>query len=94
MLIFVLVFVFFVLLTIAYELHVITDRLIEIGTIVEHFNRRNLRASGIPDSEGDDFASESIVKSRRTWKQKAWAIVAASIVTAALLELLGAVVSR
>jgi hypothetical protein len=59
MLIVAVVFIFFALLAVSYELHVITERLIEIGTIVEHFNRRSLRASGINDVEGDDFARAS-----------------------------------
>jgi hypothetical protein len=50
MLIVALAFIFFVLPVIARQLHTITIRLIEIGTIVEHFNRRDLRASGIKDS--------------------------------------------
>ena len=46
MLIVALVFVFFALLGVLYELHTITDRLIEIGTTVEHANRRSLRRQG------------------------------------------------
>ncbi|MGA8429176.1 MAG: hypothetical protein WB729_05115 [Candidatus Sulfotelmatobacter sp.] len=62
-----LVFIFFVLLAIGRELHTITSRLIEIGTIVEHFNRRDLRASGINDVDGADFASESVTKTHQSW---------------------------
>jgi hypothetical protein len=90
MLIAALVFIFFVLLAIAYELHIITDRVIEIGTLVEHYNRRDLRASGIKDSEDDDFASESITKTHRTWKQILLGVLLASIVTTVMIKLLGA----
>lgn len=83
-----LVFIFFVLLAIAYELHFMTERLIEIGTIVEHFNRRALRESGIADAEDDDFASESIRKTHRTWKKTLWAIIALSISCSVLIKLL------
>jgi hypothetical protein len=58
-----LVFIFFAILAVAYELHVITDRLIGIGTIVEHYNRRDLRASGILkdlDDSGDSEPDEHV----------------------------------
>ena len=52
------------LLAVIYELREITARLIEIGSIVENFNRRALRAT-IKDHDDDDFASESIIKTQR-----------------------------
>jgi hypothetical protein len=89
MLIVALVFIFFALLAVAYELHTITDRLIEIGTIVEHFNRRNLRGSGIKDDEDNDFASESVTKTHRTWIQMLVGILVAAVVAVATIKLLG-----
>lgn len=88
MLYFALAFIFFALLAIAHELHDGTSRLIEIGTIVEHFNRRDLRAAGVKDSDGDDFANESIVKAQRPWKQIVLGIVIGGVVAGALLDLL------
>jgi len=82
-----LVFIFFAILAVVYELHVITVHLIEIGTIVEHFNRRDLRASGIKDSEDADFASESITTMHKTWPQILLGILVASVVTIALIGL-------
>lgn len=93
MLIPVLVFIFFVLLAIAYELHGITDRLVETGTIVEHFNRRDLRKSG-RDTDGDDFASESIKKTHRTWGQTVWAIIVASLVCIGIIKLVSVIVPQ
>jgi hypothetical protein len=74
MLIVSLVFVFFALVAVVEELHTITDRLIEIGTIVEHFNRRDSRASGMESN--DDFAGESITKTHRKWWHVLGGIVA------------------
>jgi hypothetical protein len=91
MLIVALVFIFFVLLVIAHELHTITDRLIEIGTLVEHYNRRDLRASGIKPAEDDDFASESITQKHLTWQRTILGILVASIVTIAIIKALGTV---
>jgi hypothetical protein len=88
MLIVALVFIFFAILAVAYELHTITDRLIEIGTIVEYYNRRDLRATGIlkdldfeaSDSEEDnEFDGESVTKTHRSWLQLLLAILAASV---------------
>lgn len=81
-------FIFFTLLAITHELHHIASRLIEIGTIVEHFNRRNLRASGVKDIEGDDFAYESVRKAHRPWWQIVAGIVVGSIVVGAVSKLL------
>ena len=94
MLIPVLVFIFFVLLAIAYELHIITERLIETGTIVEHLNRRDLRKSGITDIDGDDFASESIRSTHRTWRQTVWGIVVASLLCVGIIKLVAGIISR
>jgi hypothetical protein len=80
--------IFFTLLAIAHELHYITSRLIEIGTIVEHFNRRNLRASGVKDIDGDDFAYESVIKAHRPWWQIAVGIVIGGIVVGVVFKLL------
>jgi hypothetical protein len=88
MLIVALVFIFFAILAVVYELHIITERLIEIGTIVEHFNRRDLRASGIRDAEENDFASESINKIHRTWRQTFLGILIASVVCIVVIKLL------
>jgi hypothetical protein len=94
MLVPVLVFTFFVLLAIVYELHGIADRLIETGTIVEHFNRRDLRDSGAQDIDEEDFASESIRKTHRTRRQTVWGIVIASLVSIAIIELVAGYISR
>lgn len=91
MLIVVLVFIFFALLAVAYELHTITDRLIEIGTIVEHFNRRALRASGVKDSEDDDFASESVTKTHARFIRILGGIMIAALVSVVILAVLGAI---
>lgn len=86
MLLFVLAFIFFALLAVVYELHFVTERLIELGTIVEHFNRRDLRAAKVPDTFDDDFATESIRKTHRTWAQVVWAIVVAAVLSGAVLK--------
>jgi hypothetical protein len=83
-----LALIFFALLAAAHELHNITSRLIEIGTIVEHFNRRNLRASGIKDIDGDDFADESVTKAQRPWGHIVLGIVVGSIVAGGVFKLL------
>jgi hypothetical protein len=75
-----LIFVFYALLAVVYELREMTARLIEIGTVVENFNRRDLRAS-IKDHDDDDFASESITKTQRTWRQIVAGIVVSTIAT-------------
>jgi hypothetical protein len=75
MVIIALVFVFCALLAIARELHTITDRLIEVGTLIEHLNRRDLRSSGIKDVEDNDFASESVTKAHRTWRRMIYEIL-------------------
>jgi hypothetical protein len=93
MLIAVLVFMFFALLAIAYELHGITQRLIETGTIIEHFNRRDLRKSGIRDTNGDDFASESISATHLTWRQTVWGIVVASLLSIGIIKLVAGIIS-
>ena len=94
-----LIFIFFAILAVAYELHFITDRLIEIGTIVEYYNRRDLRASGIlkdlDDSEDSDseehvpFDGESVTREHKTWPQILLGILVASVVTLALIGLYG-----
>jgi uncharacterized membrane protein len=92
MLIVALVFVFFALLAVAYELHTITDRIIEIGTIVEHFNRRSLRASDVKSD--DDFAGESITKTHRRWAHVVGAIVLAALASIGILTMLGVISLR
>jgi hypothetical protein len=89
MLYFALAFIFFALLAVAHELHAITSRLIEIGTIVEHFNRRDLRAAGIKDE--DDFAAESIVKVQRPWGHIVLRIVIGGVVAGGVFKLLASV---
>jgi hypothetical protein len=99
MLIVALVFIFFAILAVAYELHVVTDRLIEIGTIVEFYNRRDLRASGIlkdldsdADLDSDDptqFDGESVTQAHRTWLQILLGILVASLATLAIIKLAG-----
>jgi hypothetical protein len=91
MLYFALAFIFFTLLAITRELYDISTRLIEIGTIVEHFNRRNLRASGVKDIDGDDFAYESVRKAHRPWWQILVGILVGSFVAAAVFKLLDSV---
>jgi hypothetical protein len=86
MLITALVFIFFVLLAIAYELHGIADRLIETGTIVEHYNRRDLRKSAILKDEDDDVDGDYVVKVHRTWRQILSGIVLASLFTIAVIK--------
>ena len=81
--VFVLIFIFFSLLAIAYELHTLTERMIEIGTLVEGANRRSLRSS-LGESE-DDYAEESITKAHRTWKQTLSGILLAALVSSALV---------
>jgi hypothetical protein len=86
-----LVFIFFAILTVAYELHIITDRLIEIGTIVEYYNRRDLRASGIlkdlDSNEDDPYDGESVTQAHRTWLQILLGILVASIATLAIIKI-------
>lgn len=89
MLIVALVFVFFALVAVIEELHTITDRLIEIGTIVEHFNRRELRASGMESN--DDSASESITKTHRKMWHVLGGIVLASLAALGVLTGLGVI---
>jgi hypothetical protein len=91
MLYFALAFIFFTLLAIADELHDITSRLIEIGTIVEHFNRRTLRASGIKDIDADDFADESVKKAHQPWWQIVVSIVVGSVVAGVVFKILAGV---
>jgi hypothetical protein len=55
---------------------------------VEHFNRRALRASGVKDIDGDDFAYESVRKTQRPWWQSVVGIVAGGIVAGAVFKLL------
>jgi hypothetical protein len=92
MLIVALVFIFFALLAVAYELHTITDRLIEIGTIVEHANRRVLRAS-LGEHE-DDYADDSITKVHKKWALMVGGIVLAAVVTVAILAGVGLIPLR
>jgi hypothetical protein len=94
-----LVFIFFAILAVAYELHIITGRLIEIGTIVEFYNRRDLHASGIlkdlddsEDSDSDEhvqFDGESVTQEHKTWPQILLGILVASVVTLALIGFYG-----
>jgi hypothetical protein len=91
MLYFALALIFFALVAIAHELHDITSRIIEIGTIVEHYNRRDLRTSGVPDASGDDFAYESVRKAQQPWWQIVLGIIVASIVAGAVFKLLAGV---
>jgi len=81
-----LVFIFFVLLTIAYEVHGIADRLIETGTIVEHYNRRDLRKSGILKDGEDDESGDYVSHNHRTWRRIVWGIVLASVFTVAIIK--------
>jgi len=94
MLYFALAFIFFVLLAVAHELHSITSRLIEIGTIIEHFNRRDLRSSGVKDIDGDDFADESVRKAHRPWRQIVWGIVVGGIVAGVVFKLLSVLAGK
>jgi CBS domain containing-hemolysin-like protein len=94
MLIVILVFIFFALLAVGYELHTITSRLIEIGTLVEHSNRRALRAAGLKDSEDDDLASESVTKTQARFAQILGGIVIAALVTVVILGVLGVISAR
>ena len=88
-----LVFIFFVLLAIAYELHGIAERLIETGTIIEHYSRRDLRRSGIlKDGEDDEFG-DYITHNHPRWRRIVWAIIGASLLTVAVLKVV-AIVSR
>jgi hypothetical protein len=76
------VFVFFALLAVVYELHILIDRMIEIGTIVEYYNRRDLRASGIlKEDDEDSFDGEFVTKNHPSWPQVVLGIIGASIVT-------------
>jgi hypothetical protein len=90
MLIIALVFIFFAILAVAYELHFITGLLIEIGTIVEYYNRRDLRATGIiKEDDEDTFDGESVTKEQKTWRQILLGILVASIATLVVLKLAG-----
>jgi hypothetical protein len=90
MLIIALVFIFFAILAVAYELHFITALLIEIGTIVEYYNRRDLRATGIiKEDDEDDFDGESVTKVQKTWRQIVLGILLASLATLAGMGLYG-----
>jgi hypothetical protein len=92
MIVIALVFIFFTLLAIAYEVHTLTERTIEIGTIIENANRRNLRASGV--ASDDDFASESIIKAHRKWAHVAGGIIVAGALVSILLAVLGLISRR
>jgi hypothetical protein len=83
-----LLFIFLVLLAIARELHTITSRLIEIGTIIEHFNRRHLRASGVKDVDDADFANESVTKAHQSWRRIVLGIVLEGFVAIVVFRLL------